>query len=119
MSTTSPDIFVAFIAGLLSFLSPCVFPLVPAYIGYLGGPTVMGAMSGASTMGGTATVSSSTARWTAVLHTFMFVIGFTLIFVVVIGGLAGQLSDLLVQNRRVIQYVMGGLLVIFGLHMLT
>jgi cytochrome c-type biogenesis protein len=117
--TTSPDIFVAFLAGLISFLSPCVFPLVPAYIGYLGGPTVMGAMSGASAMGGTTTVSASAARWTAVLHTLLFVLGFTIIFVVVIGGLAGQLSEILTQNRRVIQYIMGALLILFGLHMLT
>jgi cytochrome c-type biogenesis protein len=34
---TAPSIFIAFLAGLLSFLSPCVLPLVPAYIGYLGG----------------------------------------------------------------------------------
>jgi cytochrome c-type biogenesis protein len=118
MSST-PNIFIAFLAGLISFLSPCVFPLVPAYIGYLGGPTVMGAMSGASAMGGTTTVSASSARWTAVLHTLLFVLGFTIIFVVVIGGLAGQLSELLTQNRRVIQYIMGTILVIFGLHMLT
>lgn len=118
MNTASPDLFIAFLAGLLSFLSPCVFPLVPAYIGYLGGPTVMGAMGAASAArGGTASVASQ-ARWTALLHTFLFVVGFTFVFVVVIGGLAGQLSDLLRENRRLIQYIMGAILVVFGLHML-
>src|SRR5947209_4532093 len=115
MTTTSPDIFVAFLAGLLSFLSPCVFPLVPAYIGYLGGPAVMGAMSATGqASGGTAAISVSNARWTAVLHTLVFVVGFTFVFVVVIGGLAGQLSDLLRDNRRVIEYIMGVVLVVFG-----
>jgi cytochrome c-type biogenesis protein len=122
MNSASPDIFIAFLAGLLSFLSPCVFPLVPAYIGYLGGPTVMGAMSVASGKRKAANVSvaaaTSQARWTALLHTFLFVLGFTFVFVVVIGGLAGQLSDLMRENRRLIQYIMGVVLVVFGLHML-
>jgi cytochrome c-type biogenesis protein len=46
LGTTIPTVFVAFLAGLLSFLSPCVLPLVPAYIGYLGGQVFGGEAAG-------------------------------------------------------------------------
>jgi cytochrome c-type biogenesis protein len=117
---SSLNIFVAFAAGLISFLSPCVLPLVPAYIGYLSGPAVM---SAASTAGGgrreaAMTMTASSARWKVFAHSALFVLGFTIIFVVVIGGLAGTFSDLLREHKRAVQYVMGVMLVIFGLFML-
>src|SRR5438552_14024371 len=121
------NIFVAFAAGLVSFLSPCVLPLVPAYIGYLSGPAVMSAAGAGAGMGagsarrsGGAAVamSASAARWRVLAHSALFVLGFTVIFVVVIGGLAGQLSDLLRENRLIVEKIMGVLLVVFGLFML-
>src|SRR5207248_6975147 len=118
MQTSSLNIFVAFIAGLVSFLSPCVLPLVPAYIGYLSGPAAMSAVSASRAGDGTATMAVSAARWKVMAHSALFVLGFTVIFVVVIGGLAGQLSDWLQVNKRPVQYIMGGLLVVFGLFML-
>ncbi len=70
---------VALVAGLFSFLSPCVLPLVPVYIGYLGGATV--ADAGAS-------------RWRTLAHAGAFVGGFTLVFVA-LGSLMGLASYLL------------------------
>ncbi len=87
----TPSLFIALAAGLLSFLSPCVLPLVPAYIGYLSGPAVAGARA-ASATGGTSAMSTGTARWVAVSHALVFVLGFSFVFVVVIGGMAGFLS---------------------------
>src|SRR5438876_9712897 len=113
---TPPTLFIALLAGLLSFLSPCVLPLVPAYIGYLSGSAVMGARAGASA-GGTATMSTASARWTVMSHAFLFVVGFSFVFVVIIGGLAGALSDLLRENKQLVQYITGAMLVVFGLHM--
>ncbi len=110
----SPALYVAFLAGLLSFLSPCVLPLVPAYIGYLGGAAVPVARGTA--MSGEATMSQTTARWIVLANALLFVLGFTLVFAL-IGNLAGALSSLLAEHRREIQYVAGGMLVIFGLHM--
>jgi cytochrome c-type biogenesis protein len=118
MESSSLNLFVAFIAGLVSFLSPCVLPLVPVYIGYLSGPAVMGAVAGAGS-GGTVAMSASAARWRVMLHALLFVVGFSLIFVVVIGGLAGALSDVLREHRRLVQYIMGAMLIVFGLHMLS
>jgi cytochrome c-type biogenesis protein len=112
----APSIILAFVAGLLSFVSPCVLPLVPAYIGYLGGSTVVQART-ALAGDGTMTVSTASARWTAVFHALIFVLGFTIIFVVVIGGVAGALSYALNENRRILQEIMGVLMVIFGLQM--
>src|SRR5438067_13604997 len=98
-----PELFIAFAAGLLSFLSPCVLPLVPAYIGYLGGSGVrssaganrmMAKAGGVGTAGAaTAVVArpSATARWLVLTNAFVFVLGFTLVFAI-IGGLVGFLT---------------------------
>ncbi len=107
----SPALYVAFFAGLLSFLSPCVLPLVPAYIGYLSGSAVTVARGG-----GTATMTQTTARWIVLANAFLFVLGFTIVFAI-IGNLAGAFSTALASNRRMVQYVAGAMLVVFGLHM--
>ena len=113
----TPSLFIALLAGVISFLSPCVLPLVPAYIGYLSGPAVAGARA-AAVSGGTTTMSTANARWVAVSHALVFVLGFTVVFVVVIGGMAGVLSEVLQSNKMVLQRVMGILLIIFGIHTL-
>ncbi|HKP52120.1 MAG TPA: cytochrome c biogenesis protein CcdA [Chloroflexia bacterium] len=111
----SPDLFLSFLAGLLSFLSPCVFPLVPVYLGYLSGPAVMAARA-ASAQGGTATMSTSAARWIVLGHALMFMLGFTFIFGAVFGGLASFLTEFFFKNRDLINRVMGIMLIIFGMH---
>lgn len=115
----SPELYIAFVAGLLSFLSPCVLPLVPAYIGYLSG-TAMRTVTAGGTVGGgtaTATMPSSSARWIVLMHALVFVLGFTLVFAV-LGGLVGSLRGVFAQYHVIIERVMGTLLVIFGLHMI-
>ncbi len=121
----APSLFLALVAGLVSFLSPCVLPLVPAYIGYMSGSTLAAARGGAglqtSTAGagagaGGTTMSSSAARWIVMLHALLFVIGLTIVFVVVIGGLAGTFSFLLREKKSLLQHIMGVLLILFGLH---
>lgn len=115
----TPNLVLAFLAGLLSFLSPCVFPLIPVYIGYLSGAALPAARGTVTTTGnvGVVTMSSTGARWVVVAHTLMFMLGFTLIFGVVLGGIAGALSAQLREWLPAIQRVMGVLLLIFGLHM--
>lgn len=111
----TPDLVLSFLAGLLSFLSPCVFPLVPVYLGYLSGPAVMAART-ASATGGTATMSTSSARWIVVGHAIMFILGFTFVFGAVFGGLASFLTEFFFKNKDAINKVMGVMLIIFGLH---
>ncbi len=131
MQVSNLNIFIAFFAGLVSFLSPCVLPLVPAYIGYMSGSAVslaggakasMGARVSAGVRVSGVNVSTAVAdpppKWAVVSHALVFVLGFTLVFVVVIGGLAGALSYALQDNKRILQQVMGIVLLVLGLHMM-
>lgn len=98
---------IAFFAGLASFLSPCVFALVPAYIGYLSGRSIA-----ANT--GEGTVKSSS--WITFSHGFAFVTGFSAIFIA-LGAIAGALGDVLFDITDILVKVGGVIVVLFGLHM--
>jgi len=94
----------AFIAGLASFLSPCVLPLVPAYIGYLGGR---------SAFDGDVEKSS---RWSVFSHGLAFVIGFSIIFIA-LGIATSALGSLITGAKDWLEKIGGIVVVIFGLHM--
>ncbi len=116
---------LAFLVGIISFLSPCVLPLVPAYIGYLGGRVTNRMSSTQMTVGagGQATLQSTgRSRFEIILHGVSFVLGFTFVFVTI-----GLLSTAFVQQigGRNISLItgmigrFGGLLIIFfGLHIM-
>jgi cytochrome c-type biogenesis protein len=99
---------LAFLAGLLSFVSPCVLPLVPAYIGYLGGTAVMGTEQGGS-IGNT---------WRTFFHSLLFVLGFGAVFVL-LGASASFIGRLLLDYSVLMQRVGGVLLVIFGMRLMA
>ncbi len=102
MSTESVGLAVAFFAGILSFLSPCVLPLVPSYVGFITGLSLE---------------ELGERRWTAFKHATLFVSGFTIIFLA-LGATATQLGRFL-NHYQVWLERFGGLLVIFfGLYML-
>jgi cytochrome c-type biogenesis protein len=92
-------ILVAFAAGLLSFLSPCVLPLVPSYIGFLTGMSLpeMGAR-----------------RRVALVHAVLFVLGFSLVFVL-LGASATALGRALNHYQVWLQRIGGVLIIAFGL----
>ena len=94
----------AFIAGLASFLSPCVLPLVPAYVGYLGGRTAF------------EDKESDQNRWSVFSHGLAFVIGFSLVFIL-LGIATSALGSLLIEARNWLEKIGGIVVVIFGLHM--
>jgi cytochrome c-type biogenesis protein len=98
---------LAFIAGLASFLSPCVFALVPAYVGYLGGRSV--AYAG----GGT---GQTAERWVTFSHGLAFVIGFSFVFVL-LGVAASALGGIFYDLREWLTKIGGIVVVVFGLHM--
>ena len=92
-------LLVAFAAGLLSFLSPCVLPLVPSYVGFLTGMTLT-EMSG--------------RRRIAVVHALLFVAGFSLVFIL-LGASATALGSALRYYQTWIARVGGVLVILFGL----
>jgi cytochrome c-type biogenesis protein len=97
---------LAFLAGLASFLSPCVFSLVPAYVGYLSGRTT------ARLSGEQAVVS----RWETFSHGLAFVIGFSVVFVS-LGLIVSGMGRLMFELRPVLSKIGGVIVVLFGLHM--
>jgi len=107
---------VAMLAGLISFLSPCVLPLVPGYLGFLGAAVPQ---RGASTSATGTTATATTTRSRLVLGVLLFILGFTVVFVAftVLGGAAGvfflQWGDLLTRILGVVIILMG--LVFLGL----
>jgi cytochrome c-type biogenesis protein len=107
MEFTNITIGFAFLAGIASFLSPCVFALVPAYIGYLGGRSVSAGKD-----------NNTLVTFT---HGLAFVFGFSLVFIV-LGFLAaaiGGVLDLVRYDLQIWLARIGGVIVIiFGLHMI-
>jgi cytochrome c-type biogenesis protein len=103
---------VAVVAGLVSFASPCVLPLVPAYVGYLGGMT--GSADRLGSPAGTTLVRTAPARSRVLLGVGLFVAGFTAVFVA-LAALAGSLGGVLVEYQDVISRVLGVVVIVLGL----
>lgn len=106
MTGSNVGILSAFMAGLLSFLSPCVLPLIPSYITYI---------TGMSFVDLDAEHPSATVRRQTVLHSLAFIGGFTVVFIL-LGASATALGSLLYEHMDVIRKVGGVLIIIFGLH---
>lgn len=102
METPTFGFLVAFSAGLLSFLSPCVLPLIPSYITFITGVSLD---------------DVSGKRRTALVHGLLFVLGFTLIFVA-LGAGATVIGQALLQYRQWINRIGGVLIIVFGLYLL-
>ena len=94
----TPTLPLAFLAGLLSFLSPCVLPLVPSYLAFVGG-------------------NASAARAVRVRNALLFVLGFSLVFIA-LGASASLLGSLLRSYRGTLTVVGGILVIAFGLILL-
>jgi cytochrome c-type biogenesis protein len=101
MGTTGP--LIAFAAGLLSFLSPCVIPLIPSYLTFIGGATFQELSTGTH------------ARARLIARTLLFVLGFTLVFTALGIAMSG-FGSFLGRTSRVVSYVAGGVIVLFGMN---
>jgi cytochrome c-type biogenesis protein len=100
---------ILFFAGLLSFLSPCVLPLVPAYLTYLAGTTTE------HISGGAVTARAATGR--ALGAAALFVLGFSTIFVA-LGAAASVLSGILREHFEILAMLAGIGIIVMGLHFL-
>ncbi len=103
--TADVSIWGAFIAGVVSFLSPCVLPLVPGYISMLSGMGVEELKQGHGPRG--ALMSSSLA----------FVTGFSLVFVG-FGASASAVGQFLLRNKALLAPLAGAIIILFGLHLI-
>src|SRR5258706_7894910 len=103
MHISQITIGLAFLAGLASFLSPCVFSLVPAYVGYLGGRAASG--------------ENRSNRWITFSHGLAFVFGFSVIFIL-LGVALAFAGGFLYDIRTALTKIGGIVVVIFGLHMI-
>jgi cytochrome c-type biogenesis protein len=101
----SIGVVVAFSAGLLSFLSPCVLPLFPSYLSFITG------MSVADLSGDIAPA----ARRRVLLHALTFVVGFSIVFVA-LGATFSAAGQFLLEHREWIRQLGGALIVLFGLY---
>lgn len=100
------NIATAFLAGLVSFVSPCVLPLIPAYLSFLTGSSLeeLKAEQGAA------------ARARVLVHALAFIAGFTIVFMA-LGFTAGALGNALLAYRDVLARIGGVLVVVLGLNM--
>ncbi len=104
----TPSYFIAFTAGFLSFVSPCVLPLVPAYISYI---------TGLSFEELTDTSGSKQVRWVALKNSLLFILGFSLVFIA-FGASATAIGQMLLVYQGIIRRVGGLLIILFGLYLI-
>ncbi|MEM8555024.1 MAG: cytochrome c biogenesis protein CcdA [Pseudomonadota bacterium] len=101
----APAMFVALLAGMLSFLSPCVLPIVPPYLAYMSGVSVSDLSE------------QDTARGKAVLSASFFVLGLSTVFLF-LGFTASAFGAFFLQNQILFARIAGVVVIVFGLHFL-
>jgi cytochrome c-type biogenesis protein len=107
MDATSISYGLAFLAGLVSFLSPCVLPIVPSYVSFVTGMSLDELRDADHTAG----------RRHAALHAALFVLGFSLLFIG-LGASATALGSVLTRSLPLLQQIGGVIIVAFGLEMI-
>lgn len=100
-----PSTLAVFGAGVVSFLSPCVLPLVPGYISLISGASAEELQA-----------QDRKLLRTVLLHSIMFILGFTLVFVT-LGAAATEIGQLTKMYRKQLTWVAGAVVIIFGLHL--
>ena len=100
-----PFPITAFLAGIVSFLSPCVLPLVPGYVSLISGASVEELQN-----------KDRKLLNTVLLHSLMFILGFTVVFVM-LGAAATSVGQLIREYKKYLTWVAGAVIIIFGLHL--
>ena len=104
---TDVNIFVAFAAGVFSFLSPCVLPLIPSYLSFVSGVSLDELRS---------EQARARFRWRVILNSVAFILGFSLVFVS-LGASASFLGGLFLSYRNTIRIIGGVFIVLVGLYL--
>ena len=100
------NLLTAFLFGLLSFISPCVLPIIPGYISFISGKSLEEMQN-----------TNSAAARAMLINSLVFISGFTLVFVLM-GAAATSIGKVLNENLGLISKIAGGVIIIFGLHMI-
>jgi len=101
------EIPTAILAGLLSFISPCVLPLIPGYLSFISGVSIEELSSREKT---------KSHFWKVVINTVFFVLGFSIVFIL-LGASATSIGSLLQKHMAIFNKVAGIVVFIFGLHL--
>jgi len=115
------SLFAAFIAGVLSFISPCVLPLIPGYLSFISGVsldemrggTPVAAVAGGGTVAVAALAPAVQRR--VIVTSLFFILGFSLVFVS-LGASATFLGSFLMERLTILGKIAGVVIIIFGLH---
>ncbi|MDA0986992.1 MAG: cytochrome c biogenesis protein CcdA [Bacteroidetes bacterium] len=103
--TNEISFFTAFIFGLLSFISPCVLPIVPGYISFISGLSAKDMKD-----------QTSSSIKTMLLNSILFVLGFSIVFILMGAG-ATKIGNLLLDQKDLLATIGGALIIVFGIHM--
>lgn len=106
----APSMFLAFIGGLLTFLSPCIFPLIPGYLSFMSGESIENLKTGENE-------SKISPRMKAFLGALFFGLGFTIVFVA-LGASATSIGSFFKEYQKLLAQIGGVIVIIFGLHMI-
>ncbi|PAF52269.1 cytochrome c biogenesis protein CcdA [Helicobacter sp. 13S00477-4] len=98
----SAPMSASLLAGILTFLSPCILPLIPAYMSYISGASLEELKSG------------QTSKITILIKSLLFILGFGIIFILLGASMAKLIENFLIGSW--LNYVAGGVIIIFGLH---
>jgi cytochrome c-type biogenesis protein len=102
-------LIAAFVAGFLSFISPCVLPLIPGYVSFVSGVSLEEMRAGAT--------APAASRRRVLISSIFFVIGFSIVFIL-LGATATVVGKFLLTRLPILEKVAGTLLIILGLHMM-
>lgn len=107
--TTEVSIPLAFLGGILSFVSPCVLPLVPSYISFV---------TGISFEELTGDNENSKLKKVILLNSLMFILGFSTVFVVILGSSAQLLGNLFMEYQDLVRKIGGLVIILLGIHII-
>ncbi|MGB7335671.1 MAG: cytochrome c biogenesis protein CcdA [Salaquimonas sp.] len=110
--TSELPYFTALVAGAISFLSPCVLPLVPPYLCYMAGVS-LDTLTGENQASDVAAAKAAQRR--AILHSIIFVLGFSIVFTA-LGAGASTIGQLMRAHLDTLAIVAGVIIIIMGLH---
>ena len=96
------ELFIAFGAGLISFLSPCVLPLIPGYISFISGASLNELLA---------------KKKISLIPLILFTLGFSFVFII-FGAAASYLAQVLLQNSQTLRIIAGLIIIIFKLNLI-